>query len=104
MINEHTLKSKELYFFLQLPTTEPHTNPPPSPYKGLRPIQLLEIKARGRFGAVWKAQFKSDEVAVKVFPMQVRLICDICNCNSTIQNVNYCFWQFHSLISLHKKL
>lgn len=50
---------------------EPHSNPPPSPYLGLRPIQLIEIKARGRFGAVWKAQFKTDEVAVKVFPVQV---------------------------------
>jgi len=39
---------------------------------GLRPIQLLEIKARGRFGAVWKAQYKSDTVAVKIFPIQVR--------------------------------
>lgn len=52
---------------------EPHTNPPPSPYLGLRPIQLIEIKARGRFGAVWKAQFKSDEVAVKIFPIQVNV-------------------------------
>lgn len=45
--------------------------PPPSPYMGMRPIQLLEIKARGRFGAVWKAQFKTEEVAVKIFPIQV---------------------------------
>ena len=37
---------------------------------GLRPIQLLEIKARGRFGAVWKAQLKNEIVAVKVFPIQ----------------------------------
>lgn len=37
---------------------------------GLRPIHLVEIKARGRFGAVWKAQYKNDIVAVKVFPMQ----------------------------------
>lgn len=35
-----------------------------------RPIQLLEPKARGRFGAVWRAQLKPDEVAVKVFPLQ----------------------------------
>ncbi|XP_059487863.1 activin receptor type-2A isoform X2 [Neocloeon triangulifer] len=55
---------------IQLPTHDP--NPiPPSPAAGLRPIQLLEIKARGRFGAVWKAQYKSDAiVAVKIFPIQ----------------------------------
>jgi len=44
--------------------------PQPSPNLCLRPIQLLEIKARGRFGAVWKAQFKNEIVAVKVFPIQ----------------------------------
>jgi hypothetical protein len=43
---------------------------------GLRPIQLLEIKARGRFGAVWKAQYKTDTVAVKIFPIQVRIKCN----------------------------
>lgn len=36
----------------------------------LRPIQLIERKARGRFGAVWLAKMKPDEVAVKIFPMQ----------------------------------
>lgn len=35
-----------------------------------RPIILLEPKARGRFGSVWRAQLKPDEVAVKVFPLQ----------------------------------
>ncbi|CAG2053648.1 unnamed protein product [Timema podura] len=54
----------------KLPTIEPHPLPPPSPFLGLRPIQLLEIKARGRFGAVWKAQYKTDTVAVKIFPIQ----------------------------------
>lgn len=54
----------------QLPTTEPNPMPPPSPFLDMRPIQLIEIKARGRFGAVWKAQFKSEEVAVKIFPIQ----------------------------------
>lgn len=44
--------------------------PPPSPVVGLKPLQLLEIKARGRFGCVWKAQMLSECVAVKVFPMQ----------------------------------
>ena len=27
-----------------------------------RPVQLLEIKARGRFGAVWKGQLGEDQV------------------------------------------
>lgn len=35
------------------------------------PIVLLEPKARGRFGSVWRAQLKPDtEVAVKVFPLK----------------------------------
>lgn len=38
---------------------------------GLKPLQLLEIKARGRFGCVWKAQLLNEYVAVKIFPIQV---------------------------------
>ncbi|KAL2096748.1 hypothetical protein ACEWY4_005955 [Coilia grayii] len=41
-----------------------------SPLEGLKPLQLLEIKARGRFGCVWKAQLMSEHVAVKIFPIQ----------------------------------
>lgn len=33
-------------------------------------IKLLEIKARGRYGIVWKAQMIPEDVAVKIFPMQ----------------------------------
>ncbi|XP_044261805.1 activin receptor type-2A isoform X2 [Tribolium madens] len=61
---------KRKFYFNELPTSEPHPLPPPSPFLDTRPIQLIEIKARGRFGAVWKAQFKSEEVAVKIFPIQ----------------------------------
>ncbi|KAG9349136.1 hypothetical protein JZ751_029456 [Albula glossodonta] len=43
---------------------------PPSPLLGQKPLQLLEIKARGRFGCVWKAQLLNDYVAVKIFPIQ----------------------------------
>ncbi|XP_056594282.1 activin receptor type-2B [Triplophysa dalaica] len=43
---------------------------PPSPVAGLKPLQLLEIKARGRFGCVWKAQMINEHVAVKIFPIQ----------------------------------
>uniref|UniRef100_A0A8C9WMT7 Serine/threonine-protein kinase receptor n=1 Tax=Scleropages formosus TaxID=113540 RepID=A0A8C9WMT7_SCLFO len=42
----------------------------PSPLLGQKPLQLLEIMARGRFGCVWKAQLLSDYVAVKIFPLQ----------------------------------
>ncbi|KAM3860256.1 activin receptor type-2B isoform 1-T1 [Diretmus argenteus] len=44
--------------------------PPPSPLVGLKPLQLLEVKARGRFGCVWKAQMMNEYVAVKIFPAQ----------------------------------
>lgn len=60
--------------FLEIPTVESTALAPPSPPMGLRPIQLREIKARGRFGAVWKAQLHSDIVAVKIFPVQVRYL------------------------------
>ena len=43
---------------------------PPTPALTCRPVQLLEIKARGRFGAVWKGQLGKDMVAVKIFPLQ----------------------------------
>jgi len=43
---------------------------PPTPTLACRPVQLLEIKARGRFGAVWKGQLAKDMVAVKIFPLQ----------------------------------
>ncbi|XP_011704500.1 PREDICTED: activin receptor type-2A isoform X2 [Wasmannia auropunctata] len=63
-------RRRKLGYFNEVPTLEPVPLPQPSPNLGLRPIQLLEIKARGRFGAVWKAQFKNEIVAVKVFPIQ----------------------------------
>ena len=44
---------------------------PPSPTLNVSPVQLIEIKARGRFGAVWKGQLKTETVAVKIFPLQV---------------------------------
>lgn len=55
--------------FNEIPTTEPEI-PSSSPNIALRPIQLIDIKARGRFGVVWKAQLVSQEVAVKIFPIQ----------------------------------
>jgi len=43
---------------------------PPTPTLTHRPVELLEIKARGRFGAVWKGQVAKEMVAVKIFPLQ----------------------------------
>ncbi|XP_028249288.1 activin receptor type-2A isoform X2 [Parambassis ranga] len=54
-----------------VPTQEPGPLPP-SPVLGPKSLQLLEIKARGRFGCVWKAQLISEFVAVKIFPIQHR--------------------------------
>uniref|UniRef100_T1IHR6 Serine/threonine-protein kinase receptor n=1 Tax=Strigamia maritima TaxID=126957 RepID=T1IHR6_STRMM len=63
-------RRRKLVYFNEVPTNDPSPLPPPSPVVGLRPIQLIELKARGRFGAVWKAQMMSEYVAVKVFPVQ----------------------------------
>ncbi|XP_053493416.1 activin receptor type-2A isoform X2 [Ictalurus furcatus] len=52
-----------------VPTQDPGLTPP-SPLLGQKPLQLLEIKARGRFGCVWKAQLLNEHVAVKIFPIQ----------------------------------
>ncbi|XP_059199205.1 activin receptor type-2A isoform X2 [Centropristis striata] len=52
-----------------VPTQDPGPLPP-SPLLGQKPLQLLELKARGRFGCVWKAQLLTQHVAVKVFPIQ----------------------------------
>lgn len=58
----------DYHYHNQLPEEDPL--PPPSPLVGLRPVQLMEVKARGRFGNVWKAQYLNDTVAVKIFPAQ----------------------------------
>uniref|UniRef100_A0A3Q3XG63 Serine/threonine-protein kinase receptor n=1 Tax=Mola mola TaxID=94237 RepID=A0A3Q3XG63_MOLML len=52
-----------------VPTQDPGPLPP-SPILGQKPLQLLEIKARGRFGCVWKAQQLGEYIAVKIFPIQ----------------------------------
>ncbi|CAG10278.1 unnamed protein product [Tetraodon nigroviridis] len=60
--------SPTLVFMLQDPGPSP-----PSPVLGHKPLQLLEVKARGRFGCVWKAQLLNEYVAVKIFPIQDKL-------------------------------
>uniref|UniRef100_UPI0035902707 activin receptor type-2A n=1 Tax=Myxine glutinosa TaxID=7769 RepID=UPI0035902707 len=42
---------------------------PASPLLGLKPLQLLELRAHGHYGTVWKAQMLNQLVAVKVFPL-----------------------------------
>ncbi|XP_064471283.1 activin receptor type-2B-like [Ornithodoros turicata] len=54
--------------FDEVPTAEP--TPLPSPMMTPRALQLVEVKAQGRFGAVWKARYMSGFVAVKIFPIQ----------------------------------
>uniref|UniRef100_A0A8C9XPU4 Serine/threonine-protein kinase receptor n=1 Tax=Sander lucioperca TaxID=283035 RepID=A0A8C9XPU4_SANLU len=44
--------------------------PSSPPLLRLQPLQLLEVKASGRFGCVWKAQMMNQHVAVKIFPFQ----------------------------------
>lgn len=56
--------------FNQIPTNDPESGPNSSAELELMAIKLLEVKARGRFGTVWKAQMQPEEVAVKIFPMQ----------------------------------
>ncbi|XP_071534737.1 activin receptor type-2A isoform X2 [Panulirus ornatus] len=63
-------RRRKMANFMELPRVDSTALVPPSPPVGLRPIQLREIKARGRFGAVWKANLHSDVVAVKIFPVQ----------------------------------
>lgn len=66
----YILRRKKSSYFNEVPTMEPHPLAPSTPNMGLLPIQLIEVKAKGRFGAVWKAQHKTDVIAVKVFPIQ----------------------------------
>ncbi|XP_023293236.2 activin receptor type-2A [Lucilia cuprina] len=55
--------------FNEIPTNEAEiTNS--SPLLSNRPIQLLELKASGRFGDVWQAKLHNQDVAVKIFRMQ----------------------------------
>lgn len=67
-----------VYYFLKTCKVNYHESPtqallptiPQSPTEDLGHIQLLEVKASGRFGSVWRAKRNDDEVAVKIFPVQ----------------------------------
>lgn len=62
--------SRQQYEYREtLPSVDPTHNLPPSPHPP-RPLKLIELRARGRFGSVWKAQLHDADVAVKIFPPQ----------------------------------
>lgn len=63
------LYQRKTGIFNEIPTMEPELSIS-SQCLVLRPIDLQEIKAHGRFGVVWKGKMKNDDVAVKVFPTQ----------------------------------
>ncbi|XP_060075572.1 activin receptor type-2B-like [Ylistrum balloti] len=55
----------------QLSTGDPELDLPPSPHP-LRPVQLEEVRAHGRFGVVWKGVMSDQVVAVKIMPFKER--------------------------------
>ena len=63
-------RNRKSALFNEIPTNEPGLTGSNETLNAPRPIQLLEMKARGRFGSVWRAQLKPDEVAVKIFPLR----------------------------------
>lgn len=64
--------------FAELASGEPSLSRPPSAGAGMEneglglvgQVTLCEVRARGRFGAVWRAKLGQSDVAVKVFPLQ----------------------------------
>ncbi|GBP65632.1 Activin receptor type-2A [Eumeta japonica] len=64
--------------FAQLPSGEILISRPPSAGAGMEneigglcsQVMLCEVRAHGRFGAVWRAKLGHRDVAVKVFPIQ----------------------------------
>ncbi|CAH2040201.1 unnamed protein product, partial [Iphiclides podalirius] len=64
--------------FAELASGEASLSRPPSAGAGmenetgglLSQVTLCEVRARGRFGAVWRAKLGPKDVAVKVFPLQ----------------------------------
>lgn len=64
--------------FAELANGEVSLSRPPSAGAGMEnegaglvsQLNLCEVRARGRFGAVWRAKFGQRDVAVKVFPLQ----------------------------------
>jgi len=66
-------RQKKSAHFNSLSQSEDCPVSPPSPNFIHRPVQLIEIKARGRFGAVWKGKVgdgDGEKAAIKIFPLQ----------------------------------
>lgn len=63
-------KKRKQGMFNEIPSIEAEVTSS-SPCLAVRPIELLELKARGRFGDVWQGRLRNDvDVAVKIFSMQ----------------------------------
>ncbi|KAK7601223.1 hypothetical protein V9T40_008664 [Parthenolecanium corni] len=64
-------KKKISYCNQKIPTLDTRPQSPSTPViEKTRSINLIEIKARGKFGAVWKASDRNELVAVKVMTAQ----------------------------------
>ncbi|KAK7579846.1 hypothetical protein V9T40_000475 [Parthenolecanium corni] len=66
------LKRRKIsYFNKKIPSSDLRPQSPPSPIPAKsRSISLIEVKARGKFGAVWKATDIKELVAVKIMAPQ----------------------------------
>lgn len=62
-------RTRQTPLFKEIPTNEPDVTGSALTLNSPRQIHLIEEKAHGRFGSVWFAKYKNEDVAVKVFPM-----------------------------------
>ncbi|KAL5282675.1 ACVR2A family protein [Megaselia abdita] len=62
-------KKRKQTLFNEVPTMEPSL-PNSSPGISLSNVQLIEVKASGRFGTVWQGKMSIRDVAVKIFQSQ----------------------------------
>lgn len=71
MVIMYLLNKKKISYFSQMPSMDQHSQSPPTPTpEKLRSITMIEIIARGKFGAVWKSYEMKDMVAVKIMPTE----------------------------------